>query len=84
MVIVEDLCELNVGDLDGRSDGEAWAIHDQVLADWQAGRYGSAFPGGEDYHQAAMRATASTPSRLRLVDVDQELRAFGGHDRAAS
>jgi probable phosphoglycerate mutase len=58
VVIVEDLRELNVGELDGRSDEEAWAIHDQVLADWYAGRHDSAFPGGEDYlHASAWLAT---------------------------
>jgi probable phosphoglycerate mutase len=68
VVIVEELRELNVGDLDGRSDEEAWAIHDQVLADWQAGRYDSAFPGGEDYHQASVRLAAGLRNALRHPD----------------
>jgi broad specificity phosphatase PhoE len=58
VVIVEELRELNVGNLDGRSGEEAWALHDQVLANWQAGRHDSAFPR-EDYHQAATRLDAA-------------------------
>jgi broad specificity phosphatase PhoE len=77
VVIVEELRELNVGDLDGRSDDEAWAIHDQVLADWQAGRHDSAFPGGEDYHQAAMRLAAALRNALRHPDGARVL--FIGH-----
>ena len=47
MTVDGDLRELNVGDLDSRHDAEAWAIHDQVLADWQAGHHDTAFPSGE-------------------------------------
>jgi broad specificity phosphatase PhoE len=68
VVIVEELRELDVGDLDGRSDQHAWAIHDRVLADWQAGRHDSAFPGGENYHQAATRLATALQSALRHPD----------------
>jgi broad specificity phosphatase PhoE len=68
VVIVEELRELDVGELDGRSDEEAWAIHDQVLADWHAGRHGSAFPGGEDYHQASARLATALGHALRHPD----------------
>jgi probable phosphoglycerate mutase len=68
VVIVEELRELNVGELDGRSDEEAWAIHDQVLADWYAGRHDSVFPGGEDYHQAARRLATALQNALRHPD----------------
>jgi probable phosphoglycerate mutase len=73
VTILEDLRELNVGDLDGRSDEQAWAIHDQVLADWKAGHHDSAFPGGENYHQmtarlaAALRRTAEHPPGSRVL-----------------
>ena len=77
VVIVEELRELNVGDLDGRSDEEAWAIHDRVLADWQAGRHDSAFPGGEDYHQTAMRLGEALRNALRHPDGNRVL--FIGH-----
>jgi broad specificity phosphatase PhoE len=73
VVIVEELRELNVGRLDGRSDDEAWAIHDQVLADWRAGRHDSAFPGGEDYHQATARLASALGSALRHPDSSRVL-----------
>jgi broad specificity phosphatase PhoE len=65
VIVVEDLRELNVGELDGRSGDEAWAIHDQVLADWDAGLHDSAFPGGEDYHRATARLAAGLRNALR-------------------
>jgi probable phosphoglycerate mutase len=33
VVIIEGLREIDVGDLDGRSDDDAWAVYHQVLAD---------------------------------------------------
>jgi broad specificity phosphatase PhoE len=65
VTIVEELRELDVGELDGRRDAEAWAIHDRVLADWRDGRHGSAFPGGEDYYQATARFAAGLANVLR-------------------
>jgi probable phosphoglycerate mutase len=65
VAIVEGLRELDVGDLDGRSDEEAWAVYHQVLADWRAGRHDSAFPGGEDYHQMTARLAAAMANALR-------------------
>jgi broad specificity phosphatase PhoE len=58
VVIAEGLRELDVGDLDGRSDQDAWAAYHRVLADWRAGRHDSAFPGGEDYRQMTTRLAA--------------------------
>jgi broad specificity phosphatase PhoE len=84
VTVLEDLRELNVGELDGRHDEQAWAIHDQVLADWSAGRHDSAFPGGENHHQmtarltAALRRTAEHPPGSRVLVV-----AHGGIIRAA-
>jgi probable phosphoglycerate mutase len=84
VIVLEDLRELNVGDLDGRHDEEAWVIHDQVLADWRAGRHNSAFPGGENYRQmtsrltAALRRTAEHLPGSRVLVV-----AHGGIIRAA-
>jgi broad specificity phosphatase PhoE len=63
--IIEELRELNVGELDGRRDAEAWGIHDRVLADWRAGRRDSAFPGGEDYYEATARFIAGLANVLR-------------------
>ncbi len=63
--IVEGFRELDVGDLDGRCDEEAWAVYHQVLADWRAGRHDSAFPGGEDYRQMTARLAAAIGTALR-------------------
>jgi 2,3-bisphosphoglycerate-dependent phosphoglycerate mutase len=45
--IIEEPRELEVGDLDGRRDEQAWAHYCKVLDDWRAGRHDTAFPGGE-------------------------------------
>lgn len=84
VIIVEGLRELDVGDLDGRGDEEAWAVYHQVLADWQAGRHDSAFPGGEDYHQMAARLAAAMAGVLRHPPGSQALIVgHGGIIRAA-
>ena len=53
--VLEELRELNVGDLEGRSDGDAWRIHDEIDAAWVHGRAESTFPGGEDLPTALGR-----------------------------
>jgi broad specificity phosphatase PhoE len=65
MTILEELRELNVGSLDGRSDEDAWATYHQVLADWHAGNHDSAFPGGEDYRQMTTRLATAMGAALR-------------------
>ena len=52
---LEDLREVNVGDLDGRSDGAAWQAYDTVLASWRSGQLADRFPGGESGHELAAR-----------------------------
>jgi probable phosphoglycerate mutase len=51
----EGLREVDVGDLDGRSDGEAWAIYHSVVGRWRHGDPTARFPGGEDYREAERR-----------------------------
>ena len=60
---LEDLREVNVGDLDGRSDDTAWHIYDAVLGEWRSGQLGHRFPGGESGHQL----TARTGRALRVI-----------------
>jgi probable phosphoglycerate mutase len=55
--IVEALRELNVGDLEGRSDRAGWDVHDAVLRGWRAGDWDAGFPGGENFHQVRARIT---------------------------
>jgi probable phosphoglycerate mutase len=52
---LDDLRELNVGDLDGRSDADAWHTYNQVLAAWKAGDTLIRFPGGEDRDELCAR-----------------------------
>ena len=52
---LDDLRELNVGALDGRSDPEAWRTYDRVLAAWRAGDRHMRFPGGEDRDELCTR-----------------------------
>lgn len=51
----DDLRELNVGALDGRSDAGAWHTYHQVLRAWQAGDTHARFPGGEDRDELCTR-----------------------------
>lgn len=46
-VVVEEFRELDVGELDGRSDATAWRTYDAVLAAWRSGRADVRFPQGE-------------------------------------
>jgi broad specificity phosphatase PhoE len=63
--IIEELREFNVGELDGRSDEQAWARYHQVLDDWRAGHHDTAFPGGENYLQMTARLASAFLHALR-------------------
>ena len=52
---LDDLRELNVGALDGRSDPDAWRAYDRVLAAWRIGDAHVRFPGGEDRDELCAR-----------------------------
>lgn len=52
---LDDLREVNVGDLDGRSDARAWEIYARVLAAWRAGDASARFPGGENRDELCAR-----------------------------
>jgi probable phosphoglycerate mutase len=83
VVTVEELREVDVGDLEGRCDEQAWAAYLEVYSAWRAGDLGRAFPGGENYHQlsarlaAALRRTLAHPpgSRVLVVAHDGIIRA---------
>lgn len=55
----DDLRELNVGDLDGRSDEQSWRIYGGVLAAWRAGELDMRFPGGESCVELHRRVSAA-------------------------
>jgi probable phosphoglycerate mutase len=56
---LEGLRELEVGDLEGRRDEQAWTTFLDVAYGWQAGDHDRAFPGGEDFHQVIARLRAA-------------------------
>ncbi|RJQ81208.1 histidine phosphatase family protein [Pseudonocardiaceae bacterium YIM PH 21723] len=52
---MDDLRELDVGELDGRNDQQAWAVYNAVLRSWRDGDRTARFPGGEDCHELVAR-----------------------------
>jgi probable phosphoglycerate mutase len=59
-----DLCEMNSGDLDGRSDDEAWDIFMSIFVRWLQADPDARYPGGESWaegNQRMKRALASVP-----------------------
>jgi broad specificity phosphatase PhoE len=52
---LEDLREVNVGDLDGRNDAGSWRVYEATLTQWRSGQLGRRFPGGESGHELAAR-----------------------------
>ncbi len=81
---VDDLRELNVGLLDGRSDAHAWRTYHQVLAAWRAGRTHVRFPGGEDRKELCTRLRrALLAIAHRSAGTTSLVVAHGGSLRAA-
>ena len=83
---LEDLRELNVGDLDGRSDGQAWQIYRAVMDAWRAGQLDARFPGGEDCTELCRRLLRAllVVAGMKPVGEGQALIvAHGGGLRAA-
>ena len=57
VVVLEDLREVNVGDLEGRPANAAdWQFHNEILDKWFDGEPQITFPGGENYLMLWRRA----------------------------
>ena len=57
VVVLEDLREINVGDLEGRPANAAdWKFHNEILEKWFDGQPQVTFPGGENGVMAWRRA----------------------------
>jgi len=56
---LEELRELDVGDLEGRRDEQAWKLYLDVAYAWHAGEHDRAYPGGEDFHRVLARLRAA-------------------------
>jgi probable phosphoglycerate mutase len=61
---LESLRELEVGDLEGRRDEQAWTTFLDVAYAWHAGDHDRAFPGGEDFHNVIARLRAALKTAL--------------------
>lgn len=71
---LEDLRELDVGALDGRSDPAAWDTYAAVLAAWRQGETQARFPGGENrdelcarLRRALVTAARASPAAATLI-----------------
>jgi broad specificity phosphatase PhoE len=53
--VAEALREINCGDLDGRSDAEAWTATRAIYARWNRGERETTFPGGESHRELCAR-----------------------------
>jgi broad specificity phosphatase PhoE len=50
-----DLCEMDCGDLEWRTDEESWAVWANVYTRWRLFEADARFPGGESYGEAVAR-----------------------------
>jgi len=81
---LDDLREINVGELDGRSDEEAWDTYTRVLAAWQAGETGISFPSGENCAELCARLRRALAAVARGAgDTRSLVVAHGANLRAA-
>lgn len=81
---LDDLREVNVGELDGRADDSAWRVYEATLIAWRSGQLGQRFPGGESGYEL----TARTGRVLRGIaaqagGADAVVIAHGASIRAA-
>jgi broad specificity phosphatase PhoE len=53
----EALREINVGALEGRTDQDAWDIHDDILRRWHHNDSQARFPQGENFEELRARVT---------------------------
>jgi broad specificity phosphatase PhoE len=80
---LDELREVNVGELDGRNDASAWATYSEVLTNWRHGNLDSRFPGGENGHELAARISSAL-HRLASASAGSVLVvAHGANIRAA-
>jgi broad specificity phosphatase PhoE len=81
---LDDLREVNVGDLDGRNDEESWQTYDRTLAAWRNGQPSQRFPGGESGHELAARIGRGLEAVAELARSDDAVAiAHGANIRAA-
>jgi broad specificity phosphatase PhoE len=82
-LVLDDLREVNVGALDGRSDARSWAIYTRVLAAWRAGHTRARFPGGENCDELCARLRQALTAVARGAGARPLIVAHGASLRAA-
>jgi len=82
-LVLDDLREVNVGELDGRNDPDSWAIYAQTLQSWLGNRLTERFPSGEDGHELVDRIRRALASvAQRAADGPALVVAHGANIRA--
>jgi broad specificity phosphatase PhoE len=59
VTVLEPLREVNLGVLDGKSDPEAWEIHDSIVQRWHEGESNITFEEGENHFSLRARLQQS-------------------------
>jgi broad specificity phosphatase PhoE len=80
-LVLDDLREVNVGALDGRSDARSWAIYTEVLAAWRAGWPEARFPGGENCDELCARLRRALTAVARAAQGGPPAAAQGAEAR---
>jgi broad specificity phosphatase PhoE len=81
---LDDLREVNVGELDGRADDSAWRVYEAILAAWRSGELSQRFPGGESGDELAARTRRALGTiAAQAGDKDAVVIAHGASIRAA-
>jgi broad specificity phosphatase PhoE len=81
---LDDLREVNVGELDGRADDGAWRVYEATLAAWRSGQLSQRFPGGESGDELAARTRrALLGIAAQAGSADAVVIAHGASIRAA-
>jgi broad specificity phosphatase PhoE len=81
---LDDLREVNVGELDGRADHSAWRVYEAVLAAWRSGQLSQRFPGGESGDELVARTRRALASiTAQAGGMDAVVIAHGASIRAA-
>lgn len=77
--VTDALREFDCGVLEGKSDPESWALHDEVWADWQLrGRLESRIEGGESFLDMRARFAPFLDGLRRSLD-DEDRVVLVGH-----
>jgi len=81
---LDDLREVNVGELDGRADDSAWRVYEATLAAWRSGQLSERFPGGESGDELVARTRRALASiTVQAGGKDALVIAHGASIRAA-